>query len=102
MQANSEISVLHLINDRPNCSGLLLLSTIFVSCWAYYEDRRLSLSLQRKITVNVFYSTFRNVFLIFVRFLTFLTFCYFFGERFFIYEICYTEVATDSFTCVCH
>jgi len=25
MQANSEISVLHLTNDRPNCSGLLLL-----------------------------------------------------------------------------
>ena len=36
MQANSEISVLHLTNDRPNCSGLLLLSTIFVACWAYY------------------------------------------------------------------
>jgi len=25
-----------LTNDRPNCSGLLLLSTFFVSCWAYY------------------------------------------------------------------
>jgi len=38
MQANSEISVLHLTNDRrrPNCSGLLLLVTIFVACWAYY------------------------------------------------------------------
>jgi len=35
-QANSEISVLHLTNDRLNCSGLLLLSTFFVSCWAYY------------------------------------------------------------------
>ena len=36
MQANSEISVLYLTNERPNCSGLLLLSTFFVSCWAYY------------------------------------------------------------------
>jgi len=36
MQANSEISVLHLTNDRLNCNGLLLLSTIFVACWAYY------------------------------------------------------------------
>ena len=36
MQANSEISVLHLTSDRLNCSGLLLLSTIFVACWAYY------------------------------------------------------------------
>ena len=36
VQANSEIFVLHLTNDRPNCSGLLLLSTFFVSCWAYY------------------------------------------------------------------
>jgi len=34
MQANSEISVLHLTNDRLNC--ILLLSTIFVACWAYY------------------------------------------------------------------
>jgi len=36
MQANSDISVLHLTNDRLNCSGLVLLSTIFVACWAYY------------------------------------------------------------------
>jgi len=36
MQANSEISVLHLTNDRLNCSGLLLLLTIFVAYWAYY------------------------------------------------------------------
>ena len=36
VQANGEISVLHLTNDRLNCSGLLLLSTIFVACWAYY------------------------------------------------------------------
>ena len=36
MHANSEIYVLHLTDDRPNCSGLLLLSTFFVSfCWAY-------------------------------------------------------------------
>jgi len=36
MQASSEISVLRLTNSRFNCSGLLLLSTSFVSCWAYY------------------------------------------------------------------
>jgi len=36
MQANSEISVLHLTNHRHNCSGLVLLSTFFVSSWAYY------------------------------------------------------------------
>jgi len=36
MQASSEPSVLHLTNDRFNCSGFLLLSTIFVACWAYY------------------------------------------------------------------
>jgi len=36
MQANSEISVLHLTNNRLNCSGLLLLSTTFVACSAYY------------------------------------------------------------------
>jgi len=36
MQANSEISVLHLTNDRLNYSGLLLLSTIFMACLAYY------------------------------------------------------------------
>jgi len=63
MQANSESSVLHLTNDRLNCSGLLLLSTIFVACWAY---RHLSLSVWRKITVNVFYSMFTNVFLKFL------------------------------------
>ena len=36
MQVNSEIPVLHLTNDRLNCSGLVLLSTIFVAFWAYY------------------------------------------------------------------
>ena len=57
MQANSEISVLHLTNDRLKCSSLLLLSTIFVACWAYYMRvyRHLSLSVRRKVTVNVFY-----------------------------------------------
>jgi len=84
VQANSEISVLHLINDRPNCSGLVLFSTFFGSCCAYYEDRHLSLSLRRKITVNVFYSTFTDVFFTFVTFfLHFKTF----GERFFIYDV---------------
>jgi len=81
MQAHSEISVLHLTNDRLNCSGLLLLSTILVACWAY---RHLSLSVRRKITVNVFYSTFTNVYLFLSRFLKFF---YFWGNVFFIYVL---------------
>jgi len=73
VQANSEISVLHFTNDTLNCSGLLLLSTIFVACWAYYnyKGRHLSLSVRQKITVNVFYSTFTNGFLFLLRFLRF-------------------------------
>jgi len=64
--------VLHLTNDRLNCSGLQLLSTFFVYCWAYYyEGRYLSLSVRRKITVNAFYSTFTNVFLFLPSFFTF-------------------------------
>ena len=61
MQASSEISVLHLTNDRLNCSGLLLLSSFNYLCGLLrllYE-----ISVRRKITVNVFYSTFTNVFL---------------------------------------
>jgi len=81
MQAPSEISVLHLTDDRLNCSGLLLLSTFFVLLSLLYEGRHLSLSLRRIITVNVFYSTFANVFLFLSRFLMFLTF-FILGERF--------------------
>ena len=33
---NTRSNCASLNNDRPNCSGLLLLSTFFVSCWAYY------------------------------------------------------------------
>ena len=47
-----------------------------------YEGSHLSLSVRRKITVNVFYSTFTNVFFyfchVFLRFLTFIVL----GERF--------------------
>jgi len=75
--------VLHLTNDRLNCSGLLLLSTIFVACWAYYlRYRHLSLSVRRKITVNVFYSTLLTFFKFLSRFFTFLTY-YIFGGTFF-------------------
>jgi len=85
MQANSEISVLHLTNDRPNCNGLLLLLTVFVSSWAYYmRDRHLSLPVRRKITVNFFIQRLQT-FIMFVTFFTFLTFFLFLGERFFIY-----------------
>jgi len=81
-----------------------LLSTFFVSCWAYYEGRHLSLSLRRKITVDVFYSTFTNVFFIFVTFLRFLTFLkiFFGGNVFFIYamklqyEWTYSSPCTDD------
>jgi len=49
------------------------------------------LSVRRKITVSVFYSTFTNVF-IFITFLTFLTFLLFLEERFFhlcmVYSVC--------------
>jgi len=65
MQVNSEISVLHLTNDRLNCSGLLLLSTIFVAIAGLgllYEGRHLSLCVRQEITVNAFCSTFTNVF----------------------------------------
>jgi len=41
MQAPSEISVLHWTNDRLNCSGLLLLSTICVLLGLLYEGRHL-------------------------------------------------------------
>jgi len=63
-------------NDRVNCSGLLLLSTIFVACWADYM-RVGKLSLRQKITVNVFYSTFTNGFYFCHVFYVF----YFGGER---------------------
>ena len=63
-QINKNVSLTHLTNDRPNYRGLLLLSTFFVSCCMglLYEARHLSFSVPRKITANVFYSTFTNVF----------------------------------------
>ena len=47
-----------------------------------YEGGHLSLSVWRKITVNVFYSTFTNVFLILSRFYVFNVF-FIFGGPFF-------------------
>ena len=85
MQANSEISVLglHLTNDGPNSSGLLLLSTFFVSCWAY-KGRHLSLSVRRKITANVFlFNVYRRFFIL--------------GERFFIYALDVSPRTDDAF-----
>ena len=76
MQANSEISVLHLTNDRPNCSGLLLLSTVFVFCWAYYM--RVVYLFGGKLLLTFFVQRFLFV----SRFLRFLTF-FILGERFF-------------------
>jgi len=72
MQASSEISVLHLISDRLNCSGLLLLAFNYLCglLGLLYKGRHLSLSVWRIITVNVFYSTFTNVFFYFVTFFT--------------------------------
>jgi len=46
-----------------------------------YEGRHLSSSVRRKITVNVFYSTFTNV-IYFCHVFTFLTFFYFGGTFF--------------------
>ena len=48
-----------------------------------YQGKHLSLSVRRKITFNVFYSTFTYVFLFLSRFYVFIVF--YFGERFFIY-----------------
>jgi len=80
MQANSEISVLHLTNDRRNCSGLLLISIFMcVLLGLLYEGRYLSLSARRKITVNVFLFNVYKRFLFLSRFLRFLTFFYFLG-----------------------
>jgi len=78
MQANGEISLLHLTNDRLNCSGLFLRGLLGL----LYEGRHLSLSVWQKITINVFYSTFTHVFLFLSRFFTFLTF-FIFGGAFF-------------------
>jgi len=89
MQANSEMSVLHLTNDRPNCSGLLLLSTFFVSLLGLlYEVRHLSLSVGQNITVNVFIQRLQTFFFIFVTFLTFLKVFFILGGRFF--HLCQT------------
>ena len=46
-----------------------------------YEGRHLSLSIRRKVTANIFYSTF----FIFVTFLTFFDVFLFLGKVFFIY-----------------
>jgi len=75
MQANSEISVLHLINDRPNCSGLLLLSTFFVSCWTYYMKVGIWVYLLgKKLLLTFLFNVYKRFFFIFVTFLRFLTF----------------------------
>jgi len=50
-----------------------------------YEGSHLSLSVRRKITANVFYSTFTNVFY-FCHFFTFFNVFDFSGNVFFIYE----------------
>jgi len=51
-----------------------------------HEGSHLSLSVRRKITVNVFYSTFTNVFLFLSRFTVFNVFL-FLGNVFFIYGV---------------
>ena len=72
--------MLHLTNDRPNCSGLAVaFNFLCVLLGLLYEGRHLSLSVRRKITVNVFYSTFTDVFKKLSRFYVF------WKERFFIY-----------------
>ena len=78
--------MLHLTNDRPNCSALLLLSTFFVSCWAYYMRVGIQVYLFGwKITVNVFLFNVYKRFLIFVTFLTFFNVFFILGNVFFIY-----------------
>jgi len=46
-----------------------------------------------KITVNVFYSTFTNVFLFLARFYVFIVFL-FFGERLFIYDFIHLSLSS--------
>jgi len=79
MQANSEISVLHLTNDRPNCSGLLLLSTVFHSCWAYYM--RVVYLFSGKLLLNVFIQRLQSFFYLCHVFYVFNVF--YFGGTFF-------------------
>ena len=57
-----------------------------------YEVRHLSLSIQRKISVNVFYSTFTNVFFYFCHVFTFYGVFYLLVNVFFIYDY---KVATS-------
>jgi len=61
MQANSEISVLHLTNDRPILQRFTVaFNFLCVLLGLLYEGRHLSLSVLRKIPI-IFYSTFTNV-----------------------------------------
>jgi len=83
MQANTVFSVLHLTNDRLNCSGLLSQLSLCLAgsiIWGY--TRHLSLSVRRKLTVNVFTQRLQTFFFYFCHVFTFVTFLSF-GERFF-------------------
>jgi len=64
MQAKSEISVLHLTNDRLSCS--LAFNYLCGLLGLLYEGRHLSLCVRRKITVNVFIQRLQTFFFIFV------------------------------------
>jgi len=63
-----------------------------------YEGSHLSLSVWRKITVNVFYSTFTNGFLFLSGFYVFNVF-FILGERFFIYGM-YAHVSHNYNTLI--
>ena len=79
MQANSEISVLHLTNDSLNCSGLLLLSTIFVACWAYYTRVGIAYLFGGKLPLTFLFNVYKR-FLFLSPFYVFNV-LYFWGER---------------------
>ena len=69
--------------------GLLLLSTFFVLLGLLYEGRHLSLSVRRKITVNLFLFNVYKLFIYFCQGFNVFNFFYF-GETFFHlwYSVC--------------
>jgi len=70
-----------LTNDRPKCGGLL--STFFVSCWAYYIRVGIEVCLfGGKLMLTFFIQRLQTLFY-FATFFTFFNVFLFLGERFF-------------------
>ena len=87
LEVAKHFCVLHLTNDRPNCSGLLSLSTFSVSSWACCVTPigMPNLSFRWKINgVTFLFNVYERFYFCHVL-LTFFNVFLFFGERFFIY-----------------